>query len=111
VKITIRNAGRATILDLDGALRLGEAEDTVRQQVQQLVDAGATRVAINLAKVSELDSSGIGVLVRTHASLNRAGGKCTFYAANGRVLMLLKMVRLDTVFDLAPDEAAALSRL
>jgi anti-sigma B factor antagonist len=111
VKLTIRKAGRTTILDLDGALRLGEAEDKVREQVQQLIESGATRVAFNLAKLTDLDSSGIGLLVRSFASFNRAGGKCTFYAASNRVLMLLKMVRLDTVLDIAPDEGAALSRL
>ena len=111
MNISIRKAGPATILDLDGPLKLGEAEETFRSQVQQLVDSGATHVAVNLAGVSELDSSGIGALVRSFTALKRAGGKCTFYAANKRVMMLLKMVRLDSVLDLAEDEAAALARI
>jgi anti-anti-sigma regulatory factor len=43
--------------------------------------------------------------------MKRVGGKCTFFAANKRVQMLLKMVRLDGVLDLAEDEATALSRI
>jgi anti-sigma B factor antagonist len=111
VNISIRKAGPATILDLDGPLKLGEAEETFRNQMQQLMDAGTTHVAVNLAGVSELDSSGIGALVRSFTALKRAGGKCTFYSPNKRVMMLLKMVRLDTILDLAEDEAAALSRI
>ena len=111
MKISVRKIGRATILDLDGEIRFGKSENAVRQHVQDLVDAGTTQVAFNLANVNDLDSTGIGVLVRSFASLNRAGGKCTFYAANSRVRMLLKMVRLDTVLNLAEDEVAALSRL
>ena len=108
---SIRKAGRATILDLEGPLKLGDAEESFRNQIQQLIDAGSTYVAVNLAGVTELDSSGIGALVRSFTSLKRAGGKCTFYAPSRRVMMLLKMVRLDSILDLAEDEAAALTRI
>jgi len=111
VNIRIRNAGPATILDLDGPLKLGKAEEAFRSQIQQLVDAGTKHVAVNLAGVSDLDSSGIGALVRAFTTLKRSGGKCTFFSANKRLLMLLKMVRLDGVLDLAQDEAAALARI
>jgi anti-anti-sigma regulatory factor len=43
--------------------------------------------------------------------LKRAGGKCTYFSPNKRVVMLLKMVRLDTVLDISPDEATALTRI
>lgn len=111
MNIRIRKAGQATILDLEGPLKLGETEESFRSQIQQLIDAGTTHVAVNLAGVTELDSSGIGALVRSFTTLKRAGGKCTFYAPSKRVLMLIKMVRLDTILDLAEDEAAALTRV
>jgi anti-sigma B factor antagonist len=111
LNIGIRKAGPATILDLDGALKLGDAEEAFRNQIQQLLEAGSHHVAVNLTGVTELDSSGIGALVRSFTALKRAGGKCTFYGPSKRVMMLLKMVRLDTVLDLAEDEAAALARI
>ncbi|HXW17624.1 MAG TPA: STAS domain-containing protein [Candidatus Acidoferrales bacterium] len=109
--IQIRKAGNATILDLNGPLRLGEPEQAFRDQMQKLIDAGSPHVAVNLANVSELDSSGIGALVRAFSSVKRAGGKCTYYAPTQRVRMLLKMVRLDSVLDIVDDEAAALARV
>jgi anti-sigma B factor antagonist len=111
VNIGIRKAGRATILDLNGVLKLGEAEEAFRNQIQQLMDAGSTNIAVNMAGVTDLDSSGIGALVRSFTLLKRAGGKCTLFAANKRVLMLLKMVRLDAVLDIVEDEATALTRV
>ncbi len=111
MNIGVRMAGPATILDLSGALKLGEAEDLFRNQIQQLLDRGTTHIAVNLAGVVDLDSSGIGALVRAFTTLKRAGGKCTFYAPNKRVSMLLKMVRLDSVLDLSQDEATALARI
>jgi anti-sigma B factor antagonist len=111
VNIRIRKAGQATILDLEGPLKLGDAEEAFRNQIQQLVESGSTRVAVNLAGVTELDSSGIGALVRAFTTLKRAGGKATYFAPTKRVMMLLKMVRLDTILDLAEDEAVALTRI
>jgi anti-sigma B factor antagonist len=111
LNIGIRKAGPATILDLEGPLKLGDAEEAFRNQIQQLLENGSTHVAVNLAGVTELDSSGIGALVRSFTALKRAGGKCTFYAPSKRVMMLLKMVRLDTILDLAEDEAGALARI
>jgi anti-sigma B factor antagonist len=111
LNIRIRTAGPATILDLDGPLKLGPAQETFRDQVQKLIEAGSPHVAVNLAGVTDLDSSGIGALVRAFTTVKRAGGKCTFFSPPRRVQMLLKMVRLDTVLDLVEDEAAALARV
>ena len=111
MNIHIRTAGSATILDLEGPLKLGPAQEEFRDQVQKLVEAGSTHVAVNLAGVTDLDSSGIGSLVRAFTALKRAGGECTFFSPNKRVLMLLKMVRLDNVLSIAEDEATALARI
>jgi len=111
LNIGIRKAGRATILDLNGPLKLGESEEAFRTQIQQLADAGSTHVAVNMSGVTDLDSSGIGAIVRSFTLLKRLGGTCTLFAPNKRVLMILKMVRLDAVLDVAEDEATALTRI
>jgi anti-sigma B factor antagonist len=98
LKIRIRNAGPTTILDLEGPLKLGETQGEFRDQVQRLIAQGSTHIAVNLAGVSDLDSSGIGALVRAFTTLKRSGGKCTFFSPTERVQMLLKMVRLDDVW-------------
>ncbi|HEV2386666.1 MAG TPA: STAS domain-containing protein [Candidatus Acidoferrales bacterium] len=109
MKIQLRRAGSTTILDLDGPLSLGPPQQELRREVEGLMAAGAKLLAINLAGVAYMDSSGIGELVRTYTVLRQAGGKCVLFAANKQVMMLLKMVRLDTVLPMAPDETAALA--
>lgn len=108
--ITVRKAGSITILNLNGALKLGESEQGFRQQVQQQIDDGSKHLAINLAGVPEMDSSGVGSLVRAFTNVKKSGGRCVFFAPTKRVLQLLKMVRLDTVLDIAEDESTVLSR-
>ena len=78
MEINTRQAGRIAILDLDGPLRLGPAENVFRSQAEQLILAGSTLLAVNLARVSDLDRSGVGALVRVFSSAWRARGKCVF---------------------------------
>lgn len=107
--ITVRKAGNATILELKGPLKMGDAEQAFRDQVDDLLKAGTRNLAINLAGVPEMDSSGIGALVRAFGAAKAAGGKCKFFSAPKRVRQTLKMVRLDNVLEVVEDEATALA--
>ncbi len=109
MQINIRRAGSTTILDLTGPLVLGAPQQDLRRAVEEVIANGARRLAINLGGVSHMDSSGIGELVRTFTLVRREGGRSILFAPNKQVLMLLKMVRLDSVLDIVDDEAAAVA--
>ena len=103
LKIRIRNAGPTTILDLEGPLKIGETQESFRDQVQRLICQGVTHIAVNLAGVSELDSSGIGAMARAFITMKRSGGKCTFFSPTERVQMLLRMSHLDELWLSSPS--------
>ena len=107
--ITTRKTASATVFDLEGALKMGEPEQSFRDAVEELLEAGAHNLVVNLSRVSEIDSSGISALVRAHTSMKRQGGRCVYVGAPKRVMQVIKMVRLDTVFEMADDEAKALA--
>lgn len=109
--VKTREAANAVILDLEGALKMGKGEQEFRDTLQEVLDAGAKNLAVNLTGVTEVDSSGISALVRAHTSTKRQGGRCRYYGANKRVTQVIKMVRLDTVFEMTEDETAALAGL
>ena len=111
MSIKTRKTANAVIFDLDGALKMGQGEQEFRDSLQEVLDAGSTNLAVNLTGVTEIDSSGISALVRAHTSTKRQGGRCRFYGATKRVIQVIKMVRLDTVFEMVDDEAAALAGL
>ncbi|MBI2956493.1 MAG: STAS domain-containing protein [Acidobacteria bacterium] len=109
--IKVRQVSNVAVLDLHGPLKMGEPELVFREKVQELLEKGTKNLAINLAGVPEMDSSGIGALVRAYTSVKHAGGKCKFFAAPKRIKQTLRMVRLDTVLELADTEATALASL
>lgn len=108
--IRIRKSGATTILDLNGPLMVGESEMEFRRRLKELLYEGARQIAINLAGVSDMDSWGLGALVRHCAEVRRCGGRCVFFSPTARVLHLIKVAHLDSVLDIAADEATALSR-
>lgn len=107
--IRTRNASETTILDLAGPLMVGESELEFRQKIKELLDEGVRRFAINLAGVPEMDSWGLGALVRHCTQVRKAGGRCIFFAPVAHVLQLLKTANLDSVLDIVETEADALS--
>jgi anti-anti-sigma factor len=109
VDVTVRKVGNISILDLKGPLRIGEGEQKFREQVKNLVESGETHLAVNLAAVPMVDSSGIGAFVRTHKLLNELGGKFVLFAPPKLVRQTLKMVGLDRFFGLYEDETSALA--
>lgn len=108
VDIQVRKAGDVTVLDLNGRLVLGE-EAKLTATVNELFAAGERYLAVNLAGVPIMDSSGIGSVVRAHTSAVRAGGRCRFFAPTKMVMQTLRMVRLETLLELCEDESAALA--
>lgn len=107
--LTVRKIGNVSILDLKGPLRIGEGEQKFREQVKILMDSGEKHLAVNLAGVPMLDSSGIGTFVRTHKLLKEVGGQFTLFAPTKMVRQTLKMVGLDRFFGIYDDEASALA--
>ena len=107
--INVRTVDRATILDLSGPFKAGEAGLTFRNTVSEVVSAGATHLAVNLGGVSFLDSSGVGSLVRAFSTLKERGGELRVFGATKQVAQVLRMVRLDKVLRLTEDEATALA--
>ena len=107
--INVRTVDQATILDLNGPFKAGEADQAFRNSVGEVLSAGVTNLAINLAGVSFLDSSGIGALVRTFSTLRERGGEFRLFGASKQVAQTLRMVRLDKVLGVAEDETAALA--
>jgi anti-sigma B factor antagonist len=79
----------------------GEVDLSWSQQVRRAVlDAlsGADNVAVDLAQVGYIDSSGIAALVEGFQSARGRGKSFVLLAPSDAVLAVLKLARLDKVF-------------
>ncbi len=103
-----RQVGDVTVVDIKGRIALGEESAALRDLVMNLLSEGHVKILLNLADVSYIDSSGLGTLVSTVASVRKASGEMRLVNLSDRVDDLMEVTRLYTVFDIADDEPTAL---
>src|SRR4051794_40869173 len=107
LNISTRHADNVAIVDLVGQIRLGETNINLHNALKQLVEAGERNVLLNLAGVSHIDSSGLGELVAGYTSVERAGGQLKLVKLSDRVIDLMTITKLFTVFEVFDEESKA----
>ncbi len=115
LKYDIRQTGDVAILDLNGRLSLGEevafgpgSGVVLGETIRELTKKGQKKILLNLAEVTYVDSSGVGQLVGALTTARNQGGEIKLLKPSSNVLDLLKTTKLDNVFDIRQDEAAAI---
>jgi anti-sigma B factor antagonist len=108
VKLSTRQVGDVTVVDVAGRITLGEGSSALRDTLRELVGKGQKKILLNLGDVSYIDSSGIGELVSGFTTVTNSGGQLKLLGLNKRVKDLLQITKLYTVFDVHEEEAGAI---
>lgn len=101
-------AGNVVVLSLSGDVDLN-ASPALRQDLLSVADAKPSKVVLEMAGVSYMDSSGISALVELMQRLKRSRGDLVLCALAPRVRGILDTARLDKVFTIKLTEAEALA--
>jgi anti-sigma B factor antagonist len=112
----IRQLDDVTVLDLTGRFTLADVVALVRgsdlvlgETIRDMCKKGRKKLLLNLAGVTYMDTSGLGQLLGTLTSAHRQGVELKLLRPNKQLLELLKLSKLDTVFDIKEEEAAAIA--
>jgi anti-sigma B factor antagonist len=109
LQVSIRASGDVTILDLQGRATIGADCDLLSGHLQTLIASDARKLLLNLAALTQLDSSGISVINKTYVSLARQGGSLKLLRPCGRVGTVLRVIHLLDIIPTFEDEAQALA--
>lgn len=107
VKLNTRQVGDVTVIDVSGRITVGEGSSALRDAVRDVINAGNTKIVLNLKEVSYIDSSGLGELISGCSSAASAGGKLKLLSLSKRVYDLLQITKCYAVFEVHDDEANA----
>jgi len=107
MKHSERRVEDVVIVDLDGKLTLGAGDVQLRQIMTDLMDRKETKILLNLAKVSYMDSAGTGELVAAYTSCNNNGASLKLLNLTAKVRDLLMFTQLISVFADYSDTAEA----
>jgi anti-sigma B factor antagonist len=109
LKITTREVGDVTVIDLKGKVTIGAGDVELRNTVTDLLDAGKKKLVLNMENLKYMDSSGVGELVSTFTTVSNREGQLKLSNLSSKIFDLLQITQLLQVFDVhqTADEAVA----
>jgi anti-anti-sigma factor len=109
LQLFVRHAADVTIVDLAGIATMGPANDFLDNKLRQLIDGRTNKIPVNLADVTQLDSSGIGTIVRAFISLKHRGASLKLLRPRGNVRLVSEMVHLLDIIPSLEGEARGIA--
>ena len=98
-----------SVVDLYGRITIGEGDIVLRETVHDLLENGHQHILLNLKNVSYLDSAGIGELVACYNLVTEKNGALKLLNASRWIYNLLRLTKLDEVFETFRDEKESLA--
>jgi anti-sigma B factor antagonist len=99
------------VITLEGNL-LGEHTNApVMELIKQNLESGNKKVVFNLADMKFINSTGLGMLMTALTKTRNAGGELSLCSLPDQMKKLLQMTKLETIFNIQPDEATAINFL
>lgn len=96
------------ILDISGTVTLGFGSKELADKLFELLDEPIKGVILNLENIDYIDSTGIGEMVGYLTRFESASKKIVLLKPQERILKLLKITKLDSIFKIFEEEKEAL---
>jgi anti-sigma B factor antagonist len=104
-----RQVGSIVILTPKGYLTGGDETEELEKAIEALAEAGNKSLLMNLSETQHLNSTALGVLIKSHASYVRRGGQMKLCSVDKRIENIFVITKLSLVFDVYPTEEQAIA--
>jgi len=105
--IVERQDGDVAVLTLTGQMVLDDGDLAFGRHVSDLTSRGVVKIVVDLAGVTFMDSSGVGMMAAKLKHVRERGGDLRLVHLSARSQRLLGMMKLLVAFDTFDDEAMA----
>src|SRR5690348_5054408 len=89
------------VVSVTGEIDLFTAPE-FKQRVSAPIDAGRTRLIVDLTATTFIDSSSMGVLIGVNRRLRRLDGRLVIVCSGEPILKTFRITGLDSVFTMVP---------
>ncbi len=103
MKIKAENRGELVLMSLNGNLLGGPDADAFYNEVKSFLDKGSRKFVLDLSNVKLMNSSGLGILIKTLKPVREAGGDLHLASVTEKIDSLLVITKLYQVFKSYPD--------
>ncbi|MBW3566153.1 MAG: STAS domain-containing protein [Acidobacteria bacterium] len=98
-----------TILYVEGLIKLGESAEFFSSALESVLKDDDSNVMVDFTKIDYIDSTGIGELVGYLGKFGTQNRSLVLINPSERVLKLLKLAKLDSVFRIYTNEEEAIA--
>lgn len=98
IKSSSLDDGNVVVLEPKGSLIGGSETDELKNILAAQLEQGKVKVIVDLADVSYMNSSAIGILTVAHASFLAKGGKMILCNLNKNISNIFLVTKLSTIF-------------
>ena len=110
ITIGIHYLGTIASLDMRGKFIKGQGGFQLQMLVDKVLQAGTSKILLNLTEVPIIDSMGIGEIVRAFKRVQEAGGTLKLVGVTDRVYGAVKITQLlDLIESFDTEESAVAS--
>ncbi len=99
------------VIQLSGELIDRNQADKLLSEIDGNIAGGEIKFLLNLQDLKYVNSSGLNVLINILTKARKAGGDLAICNVNSKISQLMKITKLDTIFNVSVDEAGAYSKL
>ena len=96
-----------TVLEIGGKIILGRDCKHLEWTTDNLIRENLKKIIFDLSGVTQIDSTGIGIIVMSAGQVKNAGGQLRVACPEGHVDQVLKLTSIDKVVSLHPSATAA----
>src|ERR1041385_5303870 len=101
IAITSRISSNVVIVDISGRLSLLDV--ALRDHMTELLEEGHRAFVLNLAKVSYVDSFGLGQLITIWTSVRNRGGQIILLGPTDHLQTLFRIKKLNSFFPISSE--------
>jgi anti-sigma B factor antagonist len=109
LELAKRVSGDVTIIDIRGRCTLGDETESLDRDLKKAIDDGSRKLLLNLTELSQIDSTGVSIIVATYVSLRRLKGEVKLLHPTGRVQTVLAITHLLQVIPNFDEEDKAVA--
>jgi anti-anti-sigma factor len=101
LELDVQVTDERTLIALSGELD-ASTSSYLYAKLADVEVTNARHVVLDMAKLSFMDSSGLGVIITEHTRLKRSGGTLTIYSPSSSVRRLFEITGLTEELDIVP---------
>ena len=109
MKYRIRERDGITIIDLSGKVMGGSDAEVFKDCIYDLLEEDRRKIIVNLAKVTWINSSGVGILITGYTTMRKKNGDLKLLNVSEKIKSILYVTKLNLIFECFEDEDEAVA--